>query len=262
MRFDGKVAVVTGGASGIGRAAAEILAARGAAVALMDLAPEAGQETETGIRERNGKAQFFSVDVSDQKQVQAAVEEARATFGPVDILVVSAGIQRYGTALTTTDEQWNEVMGVNLNGAWYAARACLPDMIGRGGSVVNVASVQSLASQFNVLAYTASKHAVIGLTRSMAMDFASEKIRVNAVCPGTVDTPMLRWAASLDPNPESVYEACARMHPLGRIAQPEEVGEVVAFLAHDSASFVTGAVWTVDGGLLTLIGGTPRANPE
>lgn len=262
MRFDGKVAVVTGGASGIGRAAAEILASRGAVVAVIDLAQDAGHETIEEMRKLDGNGLFFSVDVSQQRQVQVAVEETRAAFGPIDILVVSAGIQRYGNALTTPDEQWAEVLGVNLNGAWYAAKACLPDMVGRGGAIVNVASVQSLASQFNVLAYTASKHALIGLTRSMAMDFASEKVRVNAVCPGTVDTPMLHWAASLDPNPQSVYDACARMHPLGRIARPEEVGEVIAFLAHDRASFVTGAVWTVDGGLLTLIGGTPRANLE
>jgi NAD(P)-dependent dehydrogenase (short-subunit alcohol dehydrogenase family) len=262
MRFDGKVAVVTGGASGIGRATAQILAARGAAVAVLDLDDSGGTETVRSIRERDGKAEFRSVNVAKRKQVQAAVEEVRGDFGPIDILVVSAGIQRYGNALTTSDEQWDEVFGVNLNGAWYAARACLPDLVGRGGAIVNVASVQSLASQYNVLAYTASKHAVIGLTRSMAMDFAADKVRVNAVCPGTVDTPMLRWAASLDPNPQSVLDACADMHPLGRIARPEEIGEVVAFLAHENASFVTGAVWTVDGGLLTLIGGTPRTNEQ
>lgn len=262
MRFDGKVAVVTGGASGIGRAAAEILAARGASVSVLDVSTAAGDETLNSIHSQDGKAIFFSVDVSRPQQLQEAIAETRTTFGPIDILVVSAGIQRYGNALTTDDAQWDEVMSVNLNGSRYAAKFCLPDMLGRGGSIVNVASVQSLASQLNVLAYTVSKHALIGLTRSMAMDFAAQNVRVNAVCPGTVDTPMLRWAASLDPNPQAVYDECARMHPLGRIARPEEVGEVIAFLAHESASFVTGAVWTVDGGLLTLIGGTPRSNLE
>jgi NAD(P)-dependent dehydrogenase (short-subunit alcohol dehydrogenase family) len=258
MKFENKVAVVTGGASGIGRATAEILARRGASVAILDLPNSDGPRVVQSLREEGHRAIFCPVNIADSASVNDAVGIARASFGKINVLVVSAGIQRYGDALSTPDEQWSEVMGVNLNGAWFAARACLPDMVETGGAIVNVASVQSLASQYNVLAYTVSKHAVIGLTRSMAMDFASKNIRVNAVCPGTVDTPMLRWAASLDPNPQSVYDACANMHPLGRIARPEEIGEVAAFLASDGASFVTGAVWTVDGGLLTLIGGTPR----
>lgn len=262
MDFDNKVAVVTGGASGIGRASAEILAARGAAVAVLDLEKEAGREVVAGINESKGRALFCPVNVADAAQVKFAVERVREAFGAIDILVVSAGVQRYGDALTTPDEQWAEVMSVNLNGAWYAARSCLPDMKKRGGAIVNVASVQSLVSQSNVLAYTVSKHALIGLTRSMAVDFASSNVRVNTVCPGSVDTPMLHRAASLDPNPEAVLDVCREMHPLGRIAQPAEVAEVVAFLAHDKASFVTGAVWTVDGGLLTRLGGAPRSNRE
>jgi NAD(P)-dependent dehydrogenase (short-subunit alcohol dehydrogenase family) len=238
------------------------MAARGAAVVILDLPASDGEQVAAGIIGNGGQAHFAPVDIAHADQVNSAVDHVRTSIGPINILVVSAGIQRYGTALTTSDEQWSEVMSINLNGAWYAARACLPDMVGRGGAIVNVASVQSLASQSNVLAYTASKHALIGITRSMAMDFAADKVRVNAVCPGTVDTPMLRWAASLDPDPQSVLDACANMHPLGHIARPEEVGEVVSFLAHDNASFVTGAVWTVDGGLLTLIGGTPRTNAQ
>jgi NAD(P)-dependent dehydrogenase (short-subunit alcohol dehydrogenase family) len=261
MRLDEKAVVVTGGALGIGKATCQLLAERGAAVAVFDWDEKAGNETCEEIEATGGRAIFEKVNVADFAAVETAVQSAHKAFGKINSLVVSAGIQRYGTAATTSEDQWTEVLDVNLKGAWNAARAILPFLreVG-GGSIVNVSSVQALASQANVLAYTVSTHGLIGLTRSMAMDFASENIRANCVCPGTVDTPMLAWAASLDPNPQSVYDACNQMHPLGRIAQPREIAEVIAFLAHESASFVTGAVWTVDGGLLTRIGGAPQTD--
>jgi NAD(P)-dependent dehydrogenase (short-subunit alcohol dehydrogenase family) len=259
MRFDGKAVIVTGGALGIGQAASELLAERGASVAIFDWNEEAGNSTCDKITKSGGKAIFEKVDVANQRTVETATNGTVKTFGRLDSLIVSAGIQRYGTAVTTPNEQWDEVMNVNLRGAWNAARAVIPKLLETGGgTIVNVSSVQALASQQNVLAYTVSKHGLIGLTRSIAMDFAKQNIRANAVCPGTVDTPMLEWAASLDPDPGSVYEACRQMHPLGRIATAREIAEVVVFLAHSSSSFVTGAVWTVDGGLLTQIGGSPK----
>ena len=259
MRFDEKAIVVTGGALGIGKAACQIFAERGASVAILDWDEKAGNETCDEIIGNGGLAIFQKVDVADFGAVEMAVSEANKVFGKVNSLVVSAGIQRYGTATSTDDAQWNEVLNVNLKGAWNAAKAVIPFLQqAGGGTIVNVSSVQALASQQNVLAYTVSKHGLLGLTRSTAMDYAKENIRANCVCPGTVDTPMLKWAASLDPNPQSVYDACSQMHPLGRIAQPREIAEVVAFLAHESSSFVTGAIWTVDGGLLTQIGGVPQ----
>ena len=261
MRFDEKTIVVTGGALGIGKAACEIFAERGANVAILDWDEKAGVETCAEIVEKGGKATFQKVNVADYNAVETAVKEAAESFGAINSLAVSAGIQRYGTATSTSEDDWNEVLNVNLKGAWNAAKAVIPYLQkAGGGTIVNVSSVQALASQQNVLAYTISKHGLLGLTRSMAMDYAKDNIRANCVCPGTVDTPMLKWAASLDPNPQSVYDACNAMHPLGRIAQPREIAEVVAFLAHESSSFVTGAIWTVDGGLLTQIGGVPRTD--
>jgi NAD(P)-dependent dehydrogenase (short-subunit alcohol dehydrogenase family) len=260
VRFEGKNLVVTGGALGIGAATAMLLAERGASVAILDWDERGGVETVRLIEKSGGRADFTRVNVADFDSVERAVARIVEIWGGVNSLVVSAGIQRYGTALTTSTEQWDEVLDVNLKGAWNAARAVLPFFLkAGGGTVVNVSSVQALATQPNVLAYTVSKHALIGLTRSMAIDYASQNIRVNAVCPGSVDTPMLRWAASLDKSPQSVIDACNQMHPLGRIAEPREIAEVIAFLAHDSSSFVTGAVWTVDGGLMAQLGGAPQA---
>lgn len=256
MRFDGKTIIVTGGALGIGKAAVEIFAERGGNVGILDWDEAAGQKLQ---KEIGDKVIFHQVNVADFSAVKNAVNGIFEFFGSVNALVVSAGIQRYGTAISTDENQWNEVLNINLKGAWNAAKAVIPFLQKeKSGSIVNVSSVQALASQQNVLAYTVSKHGMVGLTRSIAIDFANQNIRANCVCPGTVDTPMLKWAASLDPNPNSVYEACNTMHPLGRIAQPREIGEVVAFLAHESSSFVTGSVWTADGGLLTQIGGVPR----
>jgi NAD(P)-dependent dehydrogenase (short-subunit alcohol dehydrogenase family) len=261
VRFENKAIIVTGGALGIGQAVSELLAERGAFVAIFDRDELSGNETCDRIIGAGRKAIFQKVDVSDFRAIESATKNAAELFGHIESLVVSAGIQRYGTAVSTTTEQWDEVLNVNLRGAWNAARSVIPYLLkSGGGTIVNVSSVQALASQQNVLAYTVSKHGLLGLTRSIAMDFAKQNIRANAVCPGTVDTPMLEWAASLDPHPESVYEACRKMHPIGRIAKPIEIAEVVAFLAHSSSSFVTGAVWTVDGGLLTQIGGSPNTN--
>ena len=181
MRFDGKVVFVTGGALGIGQAACEIFAERGASVAIVDWDEAAGEKLGSNLEQKGCRSMFHKVNVANFDDVKAAADATADAFGRIDSLVVSAGIQRYGTAVSTDDAQWDEVMGVNLKGAWNAARACIPHIQKQGGSIVNVSSVQALASQQNVLAYTASKHGLIGLTRSMAMDFAKEGIRANAV---------------------------------------------------------------------------------
>ena len=259
MRFDGLTAVVVGAATGIGRASAELLSQRGAAVALLDVNAEAGTRLQRDLALERGDASFHCVDVAQPDQIEEAVTAACRRHGGIDILVYSAGIQRYGSALDTPAAVWDEVLAVNLNGAWHAARFCLPHLVKRGGAIVNVSSVQALATQENVCAYTVSKHGLVGLTRSLAVDFGGQGVRTNVICPGTVDTPMFRWTMSRDPDPDSVYRNCEAMHPVGRIAAASEIAEVVAFLAHPRSSFVNGAVWTVDGGLLTRIGGAPRA---
>jgi len=257
--YETLTAIVTGGASGIGLATASLLHQRGARVAIVDINSQALLSAQPAFRDDNNRVIYIEADLALPGVAERVVAETAQTFGSVNAVVNSAGIQRYGDAEHTSLELWREVLDVNLTAAFLISRAAIPHFRRNGsGSIVNVGSVQSTTAQRGAVAYVASKHAILGLTRAMAVDHAHEKIRVNCVCPGTVDTPMFRRTASLDPNPESVVKACEDMHPAGRIARPEEVAEVIAFLLTDAASFVTGTAIDVDGGLLAVIGGAPK----
>ena len=256
MDFTNKVIVVTGGASGIGQATAREFAVRNGAVAIFDRNGQAGRETAEALRGAGHTAEYFHVDLAVSAQVEHAVEQVATRMGGIDIMANVAGIQRYGTAVTTPEAEWDETLNANVRSAFLASKCAIPHMVRRGGgSIVVVGSVQSMTAQRNSMAYVVSKHALLGLARSMALDFAADNIRVNCVCPGAIDTPMLRWAASLDEHPERVVEACHKLSMFGRMGHPAEIARVIAFLASDMASYITGAAIVADGGLLTPTGG-------
>ncbi len=251
----GKVAIVTGGAMGIGEATAKKLASMGATVAIVDIDRNVGGETAAAIAKGGATCEFFPCNVCVSGEVSRAVEAVVSKYGTVDILVSNAGIQLYGDAVATTEEDWDRLMGINLKGCFLVSKFVVPHMIERGGAIVIVGSVQSMTAISNSVAYVASKHGLLGLTRAMSLDYANKGIRVNCVCPGTIDTPMLRWAVSLSEDPEKVIQTCNRMHPLGRIGKAEEVADAIVYLASPMASFITGAALIVDGGMLVPAGG-------
>lgn len=255
--FEQKVAIVAGGSTGIGAAAARRLAAGGAAVVLCGRRPEPVARVVAELQHAGGKVEGMAADVSNAGDVDRLIGLATETFGGVDILVNSAGIQRYGTVTETDEATWDEVMNINLKSMFLASRAEIPEMRERGGGViVNVSSVQGIATQKGVAAYSTSKAAINGLTRSMALDHAAEQIRVVAVCPASVETPMLEWAADLfkgDHTKEQTLANWGAMHPIGRIGKPEEVAELIAFLAGPNAAFITGGEYKIDGGLCTQL---------
>lgn len=256
--FTDKTAIVTGGALGIGRAAARRLALDEASVVICSDREDQVESAVAELRNEGLEIRGRRADVTSSSDMRSLVDFALETYGGVDILVNSAGVQRYGTVVETEEEVWDEVLGVNLKGIYLASKYTIPEMNKRGGgSIVNLSSVQAFASQKGVAAYTASKGGINALTRAMALDHAAENIRVNAVCPGSVDTPMLRWSAELfkaENSVEETVESFGKMHPLGRVARAEEVAEMIVFLASDRASFVTGGEYKVDGGLLSALG--------
>lgn len=256
MDFKGKIAVVTGGGSGIGKACAQEFVERNAAVAVVDRDVKTGKETVSALKSSGGNVEFFQVDVSSASEVEKLIPQIVSTLGGIDILVNNAGIQRYGTVTTISEDQWDEVLNINLKGAFLMSKFAIPQMIQRGGgSIVITGSVQSVAAQRNSVHYVVSKHGLLGLARCIALDYGRQNIRANCVLPGAIDTPMLRWAASLDSHPEKVLEACDGLHMRGKMGQPEEVAHVIAFLASDQASFMTGSAVMVEGGLLVPVGG-------
>jgi NAD(P)-dependent dehydrogenase (short-subunit alcohol dehydrogenase family) len=244
-----KVALITGGASGIGRATALLFAREGAAVAIVDINAELGQSAVKEIETLGGRAIFITCDVTKVEDCQRAVETTVATFGGLDILFNNAGIIRRANVLTTTEAEWDRVMAVNVKSIFLMSKVAIPQIEKRGGgSIINTSSGWGLKGGGNSVSYCASKGAVINMTRAMAIDHGRQNIRVNAVCPGDTDTPMLRNEAKQLGQLEKEFMAEASSRPLGRYAQPLEIATTVLFLASNAASYVTGAALVVDGG--------------
>jgi NAD(P)-dependent dehydrogenase (short-subunit alcohol dehydrogenase family) len=250
-RFEGRVVVVTGGAAGIGAASARAFAAEGAATFVLDRDADAGADLERSSAGNGAVLRFGRGDVTSEHDVRAIVDEAVRTCGRLDVMHANAGIEWTKGIADTTPDEWARVLDVNLTGVYLAARCALIQMIEqRGGSIVITASPHALVTLPDAGAYAASKGGVLALTRALALEGAPHGVRVNALLPGAIDTPMLRREMEASSDPERQLERFAAIHPLNRLGRSEEVAAVALFLASDAASFVTGAALAVDGGML------------
>src|SRR3984957_8561226 len=251
MRLKDRIAVVTGAGSGIGRASALLFAREGAFVALVDRDEAGMRETLDAVRDANGRASTHQGDVGDGDFAQAAVGEIVSRHGRLDVLMTAAGWSCGGTVVTTDPADWDAVFRTNVGGTWLWARAAVPQMQRQGqGSIITLASQLAIAGGRSNSAYIAAKGAIVSLTRTMALDFASDGIRVNTIEPGAIDTPMLQRSFARHADPEPVREASRNRHAMKRFGRAEEVAQAALHLASNASSFTSGSVMVVDGGWL------------
>jgi NAD(P)-dependent dehydrogenase (short-subunit alcohol dehydrogenase family) len=249
MKLLNKVAIITGGSSGIGRATSILFAREGAKVVIASRDPEEGREVVDVIKKAGGKAVFVRTDVSKEAEVKSLIDFTVKLFGRVDVLYNNAGIELAKTVAETSGEELDNILNVNLKGVFYGCKHAIPYMLKQGGgSIINTASIAGLVGTPNLAAYCASKGGIVLLTKSMALDYAKNSIRINCVCPGAVMTPMIKRFVEKAPDPEQAMKALDAEHPIGRIGRPEEIANAVLFLAGEDSSFITGIALPVDGG--------------
>ncbi len=261
----GKVALVTGGATGIGLATVALLAEQGASVVLCARTATTVEATVEHLRAKGLEVDGRPADVASGEAMAGLVAFTVERFGGLDILVNNAGVGTFGSVVATSEEDWRAAMGINLDGVFHASKHAIPRMRERGGgAIVNIASVHSFATLGERIAYVTSKTALLGMTRGMALNHAAEGIRVNVVCPGPIDTPMLRrsWETMFpDADGAAVLAEQGKKLPLGRLGRPEDIAEAVAFLVGPRSAWITGIDIKVDGGLLAMLALTPPTAP-
>jgi len=262
MRLENRVAIITGAGSGIGRAAAQLFAKEGARIVVADLDRDRGEETVQNIRAKGGQSIFVYADVTKSSLVESAVSEAISEFGRVDILYNSAGVDIFvinpkadGTVVGTREEDWDRLLDINLKGTFLFCKYAIPHMMKqRRGVVINMGSEYGIVGGLTSAAYCASKGGVVLLTKQMALDYAPYNIRVNCICPCNVDTPLMEKGLATSEDPQAMRRTWEKIMPLRRFSKPEEIAAGALYLASDDASFVTGTVLSIDGGVTA--GGT------